>query len=232
MFRGAAVGSTALLAAACFAVIPVAALYRHFSERRSQVGGSRESSISSALARLRLPGRVFVVYSVLLQPTATACAGLLMLALSGGDIVLAVIVALLWFGVLLWFVWAVQCGCSRLVTARIIELSVGGGVLDFVVERRNDRVPQSHLHADDVSLCTEPKWLLHPSHEGAEHFAHQFSVLISSVGGGPWREQYYCFGCLWSVATGVVGALEWERTKPSRCWCHCPRFLLATIYPQ
>ncbi|CUI14609.1 membrane-associated protein, putative [Bodo saltans] len=202
MYRGGAVGNSALLVGVCVAVIPAVALYHRFS----QSNDDSPKSISCSLARLRLPSRVFVVLSVLLQPTATACAGLLFLALSAGDVVLAVAAALLWFCVILWFVWAVQHGCSKLVVA-CMKPPRDDGAFDFILERPNDWVPQPHL-TDATAPSTKLKWIMDASEKGAKHFALQFSVLIAPVGKGTYRQQYYCFGCLWSVITGVVGALD------------------------
>jgi hypothetical protein len=220
MFRGASLGNTALLAAVCLLVAPLAALYRRCAKPSAH---GAPTTMGSALARLRLPGRVFVVYSVLLQPTATAAAGLLMLALSPGDVAIAATVAVLWLAVLGWFVRAVHRGCSRLVT-HDGAFTTHEGPMDMILGGQSEWLPRAHL--TDHGSNDQEKWVTSESYEGAEQFVEQFSVLIARArGGSAWREQYFCFGCLWSVVSGAVGALD-PSDPPS---CDAARIALVAV---
>ncbi|CUG87270.1 transmembrane protein, putative [Bodo saltans] len=51
--------------------------------------------------------------------------------------------------------------------------------------------------------------------EGAKAFAQQYDTLIGRVSSGMLRELYFVFGCLWSVVSSVVGALDPE--DPPSC---------------
>ncbi|CUI14719.1 membrane-associated protein, putative, partial [Bodo saltans] len=190
MYRGAAVGNMMLLAAAGALIVPVGLVY---SRCKKQDAGSAPPTLAFSLGQLRLPGRAFVVLAVLLQPTVTAAAGLLMISpLLVGDIVLTVVT----MGVLLMIVgapaWAVLRGCRVLVTA--IDIPFRGGVVDYIAGRRVAWIPRSTL-----PLRSSGDWLLDRSVAGAECFALQFNSFIGRVGSGAWRELYFLFGRGWCV---------------------------------
>ncbi|CUG09354.1 membrane-associated protein, putative [Bodo saltans] len=199
MYRGAAVGNMLLVAAAGSLIAPVGLVY---SRCKKPDTSSAPRTLAASLGKLRLPGRAFVVLAVLLQPTVTAAAGLLMMSpLPVGDVVLSIVT----IGVLVLLVgapaWIVLRGCRVLVTA--VDIPSRGGVVDYIAGRRVAWIPRSEL-----PLTSSGSWLLDRSVAGAECFALQFNSFIGRVGSGAWRELYFLFGCLWSVVTGVVGALD------------------------
>jgi hypothetical protein len=198
MYRGAAVGNALLLAAVCVLIVPVVFGYSRCEAKPLAIGAS--------LAKLRLPGRAFVALGILLQPTVTAAAGLLLLGpLSAGDAALSAVVLSALALLVAAPAWAVHRGCRQLVTARGVPLS--GGAAGYIAGRRVTWVPRSLLpHTSSVE--NRGTWMLANSVAGAEQFSEQFNTLIGRVNSGVWREQFFLFGCLWSVITGVVGALD------------------------
>ncbi|CUG09365.1 GPI-anchored surface protein, putative, partial [Bodo saltans] len=175
MYRGAAAGNMLLFAAACALIVPLGLVYSRCEKKDA---GSAPRTLATSLGKLRLPGRAFVVPAVLLQPTVTAAAGLLMLSpLLAGDVVLSVVT----MGVLVLLVgapaWVVLRGCRVLVTA--VDIPFRGGVVDYIAGRRVAWVPQSGL-----PLTGGGSWLLDRSVAGAECFALQFNSFICRVGSG------------------------------------------------
>ncbi|CUG88035.1 transmembrane protein, putative, partial [Bodo saltans] len=204
MYRGATVGNTSILIAVCALVLPLGLLHLRLRRRLHNLGAS--------LGGLRLPGRVFVVYAVLLHPTVTAGAGLMMLHLSIADVVLAVIAFLFLSLLAMWFAWAVYRGCSKLVIAAP-DGRCNAGLMDYIAGRRIIWIPRKPQLPGTTSNRT---WLLEESIDGAVCFAEQFDALIGRINaGGTYRALYFLMGCLWSVVTGVVGALS--PNEPTSC---------------
>ncbi|CUG93181.1 transmembrane protein, putative, partial [Bodo saltans] len=204
MCRGAAVGNVSILIAVCVLVLPLGLLHLRFRRRLHNLGAS--------LGGLRLPGRVFVVYAVLLQPTVTAGAGLMMLHVSIADVVLAVITLLFLSLLAMWFAWAVYRGCSELVIAAP-DGRCNARVMNYISGRRIAWIPRK---PQLPATTTNRTWLLEESIDGAVSFAEQFDTLIGRANaGGTYRALYFLMGCLWSVVTGVVGALN--PNEPTSC---------------
>ncbi|CUG88033.1 transmembrane protein, putative [Bodo saltans] len=120
MYRGGAVGNMILLVVVCLLVVPVGLIHFHVTKAKSIEKGNA-ASLGHSLGALRLPGRALVPFSVLLQPTVTAAAGLLMVSStsSPSDIVTSVVVLCILCLIAAWPAWAVLRGCRLLGNQRV-----------------------------------------------------------------------------------------------------------------
>jgi hypothetical protein len=114
MYRGAVVGNLAILTSALLLIVPIVWVRSRF--RISACATTL--TFGSVMASLKLPGRWFTIYSVLLQPTMTAVTGCLFI--TNHDIMSDTILPVIAFAAMLVpagaAMWTVRRGCNRLVT--------------------------------------------------------------------------------------------------------------------
>jgi hypothetical protein len=67
-------------------------------------------------------------------------------------------------------------------------------------------IPRSSM--PQLQTTERSGWLLCVSVAGAQCFALQFDTLIGRVNGGVLRELFFLSSYVWSVVTGIVGALN------------------------
>ncbi|CUG92840.1 transmembrane protein, putative, partial [Bodo saltans] len=201
MYRGAAVGNLLIFVGLALVIVPSVRIRSRCKKKSSQV------PFSTSMAQLQLPGRAYVVYCVLLQPTITAATGVLLLGLSGPDIALAVVVLAALLILAVWPVWRVHEGCQHLVRCEVRPL--GSGVVEYFVGRCVTWVPNSTAPAAyDLKPFDE-------TFVEAANFSKQYSSFFGRVRSGLFCEVFFAFGFLWSMITGVVGALD--PTDPNSC---------------
>ncbi|CUG87323.1 membrane-associated protein, putative [Bodo saltans] len=192
IYRGATVGNVVLFVAT-FVLATLFVLFGAYRQRRTNnnkridlMNDERWSeTVACVMARHRLPGRAFVVYTVLLQATVTAATGLLFIGPeSVGDVILAVVVLSCLCCFPLWLALVVHRGCSQLVEAiESTSPSASTGTIAWVFAWTSHRLivwtPRESVQSAEAGDRGVKKTMIRTSSQTSEEGIHQRSRCCS-----------------------------------------------------